>query len=100
MFQALGRWTASHPWLICLVWLAVGLGLSCTAPHWDTQTEDDDVRFVPERFTSVRAFHLLEKAFPQDVFASRVVLAVERDNEPLRAADFFAGETMKQGSSE
>src|SRR5205807_382650 len=55
---------------------------------WDAQTQDDDVRFVPERFTSVRAYQLLEKAFPDDVFASRLVFALEREESALTDADF------------
>ena len=94
MFQLLGRWTASHPWYICLLWLGLGSALTLGAPHWDAQSEDDDVRFVPDRFTSVRAYQLLEKAFPDDIFASRVVFAFERDSEPLRNADFEMIEDM------
>src|SRR5438067_2425925 len=63
MFQRLGRFAASHPWGVCLGWLAAGAVLALLAPRWDTRTEDDDVRFVPDRFTSVRAYHLMEKAF-------------------------------------
>ena len=43
---------------------------------------------MPERFTSVRAFQLMEKAFPQEVTASNLVFVVERENESLTAADF------------
>jgi RND superfamily putative drug exporter len=46
------------------------------------------VRFVPERFTSVRAYHLLQQAFKDDVFASRAVLAVEREEADLTSDDF------------
>src|ERR1700687_1486855 len=88
MFRHLGRFTASYPKSICTFWLVAGLCLTALAPHWDTQTHDDDIRFIPERFTSVRAYQLLEKGFPKDVFASNVVFAVERDNNPLTDADF------------
>ncbi len=43
---------------------------------------------MPDRFTSVRAYRLLQKAFPQDVFASRLVFAIEREEETLDSADF------------
>src|SRR4051812_44273910 len=88
MFHTVGRWTARFPWAICLGWLLFGGVLSLKAPNWDTQTQDDDVRFVPERFTSVRAHHLMAQAFPQDVSACRAVFAVERLDEPLTEADF------------
>ena len=94
MFYRLGRFTANQAWLICGLWLAIGITLSAIAPAWDTRTQDDDVAFVPERFTSVRAYQLLQKAFPQDVFASRVVFAVEREDASLTPEDFQIVETL------
>ncbi len=88
MFKHLGRFTAKHPWFVCAAWLVAGGLLACAAPCWDTRIEDDDVRFVPERFTSVRAYHLLQQAFPQEVYASNLILAVERDDRPLTDADY------------
>src|SRR5438046_825082 len=88
MFRRLGRFTVAYPWTICAVWLALGAGLALIAPHWDTRTQDDDVRFVPDRFTSVRAYQIMEKAFPQDVSASHIIFALERADGPLTDADF------------
>ena len=94
MFYRLGHFAAHQAWLICGFWLAMGVVLTCIAPAWDGQTQDDDVRFVPDRFTSVRAYYLLQQAFPQDVFASRVVFAVEREDGPLTSGDFQVVETI------
>lgn len=88
MFSFLGRLTTTHPWLCCLVWIVAAGALWLTAPAWDTHTQDDDIRFLPARCPSVRGYLLLEKAFPQDVFASRVIFAVERPSSPLTARDF------------
>jgi len=74
--------------MICALWLLAGAALALFAPRWDTRTQDDDVRFIPDRFTSVRAFQLMEKAFPQEVTASNLVFVVERDDESLTDADF------------
>ncbi len=87
MFQRLGQWVTTHPWAVCATWLLAGAALAWIAPHWDTRTHDEDISFVPERFTSVRAYHLLQQAFPRDVFASRVVFALERADGPLTDAD-------------
>ncbi len=88
MFQGLGRLATTHPWSVCLAWVAAGILLSLVAPAWDTTTQDDDIHFLPDRCASVRGYQLLRKAFPQDVFASRAILAVERDGGPLTGADF------------
>jgi RND superfamily putative drug exporter len=88
MFHRLGRLTATYPWSTCLIWLLIGAGLTVLAPSWDTRCQDDDVRFIPERCTSVRAYQLLEKAFPQEVTASNLVFVIEREAKPLSEADF------------
>jgi RND superfamily putative drug exporter len=87
MFTFLGRFTARRPWLICGAWLAVGLLVSWAAPPWDSRAHDDDIHFLPERCASVRGYNLLEQAFPHDVFASRVVFAIERPSAALSDDD-------------
>jgi RND superfamily putative drug exporter len=88
MFKCLGRVAATHPWLICLAWLIVAAVVGVVAPPWDERAADDDIRFLPARCDSVKGHLLLEQAFPQDVFASRLIIAVERAESPLTAADF------------
>jgi putative drug exporter of the RND superfamily len=87
MFRSLGRLAARHPWLICAAWLLAGAGVTLVAPPWDNRAHDDDIRFLPERCDSVRGYRLLEQAFPQDVFASRLLFAVERADGPLTPGD-------------
>jgi RND superfamily putative drug exporter len=88
MFYRLGYFAAYQSWIVCSAWLLIGVALAIVAPAWDMQTQDDDVLFVPERFTSVRAYQLLEKAFKEDVFASRAVFALEREESALTHDDF------------
>jgi putative drug exporter of the RND superfamily len=88
MFSLLGRLAVQHPWKICAVWLLLGLLLLAVAPSWDHRAQDDDIHFLPGRCPSVRGYQLLAEAFPQDVFASRLIFAVERPDRPLTAADF------------
>ncbi len=88
MFKYLGRITTEHPWLICLAWLVVAGVVGLAAPKWDDRAADDDIRFLPARCDSVKGHQLLEQAFPQDVFASRLIVAVERGDAVLTAGDF------------
>src|SRR5205823_4157353 len=78
----------TRPLTICAAWLAVAIGLTLVAPNWRNQAQDDDIRFLPAASPSVRGLGTLERAFPQDVFASRAVVTVERPDGPLTAADF------------
>src|SRR5438552_3094477 len=88
MFSFLGRLAVRHPLKICTAWVAVGLLLTCIAPSWDHRAQDDDIHFLPARCPSVRGYQLLAEAFPQDVFASRLIVAVERCDRALDAGDF------------
>ena len=88
MYKYLGRIAATHPWLICLAWLILAAAVGLVAPRWDDRATDDDIRFLPARCDSVKGHRLLEQAFPQDVFASRLIIAVERSDAPLTPADF------------
>jgi RND superfamily putative drug exporter len=88
MFKTLGRVAAAHPWIICAAWLVGGLCLSWTAPAWDSTALDEDIGFLPQRCPSVRGYQLLRQAFPKDVFASRLIFALERPDRALDDADF------------
>jgi RND superfamily putative drug exporter len=94
MFKHLGSLAVRHPWLTCAGWLALGLVLYLLAPSWEKGAQDDDIRFLPASCPSVRGFQLLEKAFPQDAFASRVLFAIERKSEPLSAADLALADAI------
>jgi RND superfamily putative drug exporter len=94
MYDLLGRWAVNHPWKVCAAWIAVAVALTASAPDWRSQSQDDDIRFLPAACPSVRGFQVLEQAFPQDVFASRAVVAVERPDGPLTSDDFALVDRM------
>jgi RND superfamily putative drug exporter len=88
MYKKIGRFTVSYPWLVCAAWIVAGGLLSVIAPAWDSNTQDDDIRFLPSRCASVRGYNMLEQAFPKEVFASKGIFAVERPDGKLLAEDF------------
>jgi RND superfamily putative drug exporter len=90
----LGSFTVRHPWLTCAGWLLLGLILALAAPPWEKGAQDDDIRFLPASCASVRGYQMLEKAFPQDAFASRVLFAIERPSEPLSPADLALADAI------
>ncbi len=87
MYKRLGQLAVHYPWRICAAWVVLGVLVVLIAPNWDRNSQDDDIHFLPDRCPSVRGYQLLQKAFPQDVFASRVILTLERSEGPLTAAD-------------
>jgi RND superfamily putative drug exporter len=94
MFTHLGSFTVRHPWLTCAGWLLLGLVLALLAPAWEKGAQDDDIRFLPASCPSVRGYQMLEKAFPRDAFASRVLVAIERTTEPLNPADLALADAI------
>jgi len=94
MFKPLGRFSTQYPWLICAAWLLLGTAVAFVAPAAGHGVQDDDIRFLPARCPSVRGYQLLEQAFPQDVFASRALFAVERADAPLTDADLTLVDQM------
>jgi RND superfamily putative drug exporter len=78
---------ARRPRLVCAAWVLLGLGVALLAPHADNKVQDDDIGFLPARCDSVRGYNLLKQAFPQDVFASRAIFALERPDRPLSSDD-------------
>src|SRR5438552_12748366 len=87
MFTFLGRLATQHPWCVLAAWLTLGVGLMSIAPRWEKNAQDDDIRFLPSRCDSVKGYRLLEQAFPRDVYASRLIFALERSDTQLTAAD-------------
>lgn len=88
MFRFVGRLCVTHPLKVCAAWIVLAIGLTLVAPDWRRQSQDDDIRFLPNSYPVVRGFKLLEQAFPQDVFACRVLFAIERPETELSAEDF------------
>ena len=87
-------WRSGRPRLIVAAWLALGLALTAVAPSWEENSQDDDVSFMPPELPSSRAHALMSEAFPQDVSACRLVLAVERPDADLTPDDLALSDRM------
>jgi putative drug exporter of the RND superfamily len=88
MYQFLGRIASAHPGKIVCAWIVVAIVLTLLAPDWKSQSQDDDIRFLPPDSPSVRSFQLLERAFPNDLSASKAIFTIERAGAPLSTCDF------------
>ncbi len=88
MLQFLGQIAVAHPGKIIGGWVFLAVILTWLAPNWKTQSQDDDIRYLPANTPSLRAYLLLEKAFPKDVSASKAIFAFERTDRALTADDF------------
>ena len=94
MFESIARLVNRRGWLIVAAWLALAALLAWRAPAWSAVSRDDDVRFFPADYPSVRGQDLLERGFPDNTASSSVVVVVERRAGPLTRADFAYADTL------
>ena len=88
MFAALGDLVTRRGSWFLAAWVLLIVILRYEAPSWDSVSRDDDVRFFPPNYPSVRGQALLERGFPGDVASSRVVIVAERPDGMLTDADW------------
>jgi RND superfamily putative drug exporter len=94
MFRHVGRLVVNHPRFVCATWIVLAVAITLIAPDWRSQSQDDDIRFLPSSYPVVRGYDLMGKAFPQDVFACRVLFAIERNESELTQRDFALVDSM------
>lgn len=88
MFGSLARLVTHRGWVVVFGWLAVAVLLALFAPELGSVRRDDDVRFFPPGYPSVRGQDLLERGFPDDVASSSFVVVGERRPGTLTPTDF------------
>ena len=72
----------NRAWLLILIaWVSLAVGLRLTAPAWNDVAQDGQFSFLPDESPSRRADELFNRAFPQDLLASSVVIVVSREDE-------------------
>jgi len=94
MFDFVGRLTSTRPLTVCAAWMVLGTIITCAAPRWDANTEDDDIHFLPAQCASVRGYELLRQSFPRDVFACQATFALERPEARLTRDDFRLADAL------
>src|SRR5262249_6297979 len=94
MVKTVGGFAARYPWLGVAGGLLPRLAVPRAAPPGDRSARADAIGSVPARCDSVRGYRLLERAFPQDVCASRVVFALERASARLGEADLALADDL------
>ena len=80
MFQLLGK-TVVRAWPCFIVgWIVLIIGVVAVTPEWDSVTDDGEFAYLPEDAPSRQAEQLFQKAFPDDLLASSIVIVVRRES--------------------
>jgi RND superfamily putative drug exporter len=86
VFQALGN-LISRTWPLWLIaWVALFVAAWWTAPRFSDIAVDEEYAFLPPDMPSRQAEEVFQKAFPDNLEDSNIVLVISRD-QPLQPAD-------------
>ncbi len=84
--------------LFVVGWIALPIYLHQFAPTWDQVARGGTFDSLPPESPSVVAKAIFEKAFPNELFASSVVIVLYRADGPLRQDDkHFADRELRNG---
>lgn len=87
MFGRLGRLVVYNPWKIIAGWLAAAVVLVVFAPSLSDLTNQDQASFLPNKYESVQAQKLAEKAFPQSTEQTALLVFKRGDGKNLTQSD-------------
>ncbi len=94
MFANLGRAVSRYAAFWIAAWVLIVGGVSWVAPAWNDVTQPGEFQFLPADAPSRQGTRLFERAFPNDLLGSSVVLVVHRrDGRPLSESDHRFVET-------
>ncbi|MFE2867441.1 MMPL family transporter [Embleya sp. NPDC059259] len=87
MFGRLGRLVVHNPWKVIAAWLIAAVALVMFAPKLSDLTNQDQASFLPNKYESVQAQKLAEKAFPQSTEQTALLVFKRGDGKNLTPAD-------------
>ena len=92
MFERLGKFV-SRRWLLLLIgWLAIMGWVNVIAPPWEKVAKSGQFAFLPKNSPSRVGEQLFDKAFPDDMLNSSIVVVLHREGN--KAALDEADETF------
>ena len=97
MFHVIGQSVARRGGWLVVAWAVLLVTVWRSAPEWNVVAKPGEFDFLPDYTTSRQGQKLLNKAFPDEVLGSSVVLVIQRDakDSDLTDADQkFVKETL------
>ncbi len=96
MLNKLGNFIAKNRWWVIAVWVVIAVGISAFAPKLSSVTSSDQTSFLPNKYESVQAQKIGEKAFPQSKDDTEILLVKRQDGGKLTLADQASIQTLAQ----
>lgn len=87
MFGWLGRFVVRRAWWVIAGWLVASAAIIGLSPSLSDITSAEQSDFLPDKYESVKAINLAQKAFPQQATSSALVVVKKTDGSALTEAD-------------
>jgi len=87
MLNKLGIFVVKNRWRVIAVWVVAAIAITAFAPKLSSVTSSDQTSFLPNKYDSVQAQKIAEKAFPQSKDDVEILLVKRQDGGKLTAAD-------------
>jgi len=85
VFAFLGRLASRRPWFVIGAWVVITVLLVLFAPKVDSTTDQAD--FLPDKYESIKAYSLIDTAFPEQQDSGATIVFDRTDGDPLTEAD-------------
>lgn len=97
MLNKLGNFIARNRWWVIGVWVILAVVITAFSPQLSSVTSSDQTSFLPNKYESVQAQKIGDKAFPQSKNDTELLLMKRQDGGKLTSADKQAVSTLADG---
>jgi len=87
VLNTLGKFIAKNRWWVIGVWVILSIVITVFSPKLSSVTSSDQTSFLPNKYESVQAQKIGDKAFPQSKNDTEILLVQRKDGAKLTAAD-------------
>lgn len=94
MLNQLGKFITRNRWWVIAVWVVVSVVIAAFSPKLSSVTSSDQTSFLPNKYESVQAGNIGDKAFPQSKDDTEILLVSRKDGGKLTTGDLTAVKTL------
>ena len=87
MLNKLGIFITKNRWWVIAAWVIIAIGITAFAPKLSSVTSSDQTSFLPNKYESVQAQKIADKAFPQSKDDVEILVVKRQDGGKLTSAD-------------
>ena len=94
MLNQLGKFITRNRWWVIGVWVVVAVAITAFSPKLSSVTSSNQTSFLPNKYESVQAQNIGDKAFPQSKDDVEILLVTRQGGGKLTASDHTSIQTL------